>query len=119
MDGGVHRSGAGGRGDRVVPEPRRAGARAAARTERQEIFQRKEPPPASSILSEAVLRDRLGGRGHLPPAAPRSACERRTTGYHRAVAAVRTGNPCRSRRSVRALSPEDSRSLLDRLPGES
>lgn len=33
----------------------------AARMERQEILQRKEPPTASFIISEATLHDRLGG----------------------------------------------------------
>ncbi|AXK37262.1 XRE family transcriptional regulator [Streptomyces armeniacus] len=34
----------------------------AARMERQDILQRKVPPSASFILSEAVLMDRLGGK---------------------------------------------------------
>jgi Domain of unknown function (DUF5753) len=35
--------------------------RVAARLERQDILQRKVPPVTSFIMSEAVLRDRLGG----------------------------------------------------------
>ncbi|MFF3402525.1 Scr1 family TA system antitoxin-like transcriptional regulator [Streptomyces sp. NPDC002659] len=36
-------------------------AQVAARLERQEILRRKAPPNLSFILSEAILRDRLGG----------------------------------------------------------
>ncbi|WP_399125843.1 DUF5753 domain-containing protein [Streptomyces sp. ITFR-6] len=36
-------------------------AQVAARIERQEILHRKNPPTTSFIISEAVLRDRLGG----------------------------------------------------------
>lgn len=35
--------------------------RVAARVERQEILHRKEPPTASFVISEAALKDRLGG----------------------------------------------------------
>ncbi|MFG2195510.1 helix-turn-helix domain-containing protein [Streptomyces sp. NPDC048639] len=37
--------------------------RVAARMERQDILRRKVPPSTSFIISEAVLRDRLGGEG--------------------------------------------------------
>ncbi|WP_226600083.1 DUF5753 domain-containing protein, partial [Streptomyces violascens] len=35
-------------------------AQVAARLERQEILHRKEPPTLSFVISEAILRDRLG-----------------------------------------------------------
>ncbi|WP_260848622.1 helix-turn-helix transcriptional regulator [Streptomyces sp. SLBN-118] len=37
------------------------GAQVVARLERQEILHRKVPPTASFIISEAIVRDRLGG----------------------------------------------------------
>ncbi|MET7622154.1 DUF5753 domain-containing protein [Streptomyces sp. NPDC005408] len=37
------------------------GAQVSARLERQEILRRKTPPNLSFILSEAIVRDRLGG----------------------------------------------------------
>jgi hypothetical protein len=44
-----------------ILNPEEASVQIAARLERQEILQRKVPPTASFILSEAVLRDQLGG----------------------------------------------------------
>lgn len=44
----------------VMPEDE-IEAQVAARIERQEILHRKNPPTTSFIISEAVLRDRLGG----------------------------------------------------------
>jgi transcriptional regulator with XRE-family HTH domain len=49
--------------DSRVPilDPDEIALQIAARLERQEILQRRVPPSASFILSEATLRDRLGG----------------------------------------------------------
>ncbi|WP_106429974.1 helix-turn-helix domain-containing protein [Streptomyces xiaopingdaonensis] len=131
-----------------------------ARMERQEIFQRKEPPTASFILSEAVLRDRLGGRNvyvqqlrtlrthserpgitvqfmpfkretHAGLNGPFVLLE--TTDHeHLAYMETQRGSILVSEPSevsvlaqkyamlrTQALNPEDSRSLLDRLLGES
>jgi transcriptional regulator with XRE-family HTH domain len=44
-----------------ILNPEETAVQIAARLERQEILQRKVPPTASFVLSEALLRDRLGG----------------------------------------------------------
>ena len=132
----------------------------AARMERQEIFRRKEPPTASFIVSEAVLQDRLGGRGaylqqlhslrvsaeqpgitvqlmpfgretHAGLDGPFVLLE--TTDHeHLAYMETQRGSVLVSEPNevsvlgqkyamlrTQALNPEDSRSLLDRLLGES
>ena len=92
--------------------------RVAARLERQEVLHRKEPVLASFIVSEAALKDHLGGpevmqRAGCPPPSLHSADRRDDSGHCPSATASTPASPAHSccwRQQTISVSPIPRRS---------